>query len=274
MNDQSVHMDFSKEGERLGVTFHRTFSLVRPALMQVLQLANELGGNQPIDRKTIREKTNLGTIYVEAMPRYSFGSGLLDQTYRLTTFGSIVCQNDILLENLATQWLMHYHLSAPHGPGAFFWYELVRTRFRSGNEFTGEDIADQITEILTRTEDKPIAKRSARATATVFLGTYTKPEALGKLGILEHYAGDHYRVLEPGPPSAWVVGCALLELWQAQYKDLATIKLEDLLEEGGLASLFVMGAGRMNAALRELQAIGYVEVYRLAPPYQDRKSVV
>ena len=79
---------------RLGLTFHRTFSLVRPAISQIIRLAASAAqGNHEesiLTKEKIRAETNLGTIYAEAMPRYARGTGLLDERNRLTSFGRSV----------------------------------------------------------------------------------------------------------------------------------------------------------------------------------------
>jgi len=268
MGTQTEQLITINKEQRLGLTFHRTFSLVRPAITEILQLAKEVGSNQAIDKKKIREKTNLGTIYVEAMPRYAFGSGLLTQKYELTTLGSIVCNNDPLLENLATQWIMHFHLSAPFGPGPIFWHDLVVHHFLPGEELTHEQISSHIYESVMLERDKPLRKEDADSTATIFLGTYIKSDGLDLLGIIKETSPKIYRVLEPAPPPMWVVAYALLDLWQARFSNLTTINLNDLYGEQGLTSLFMISKGRLNSMLEEMQREGLLELYRIAPPYQ------
>lgn len=256
--------------QRLGVTFHRTFSLVRSGILQVLDLAanSSTGKQRCLDRETIRQLSNLGTIYVEAMPRFSFGTGLLDNRNCITDFGIYAQMHDRLLEQPSTQWLMHYFLSAPHGPGPAFWHELVVTRFRTGDEFTTDEIAAQIGEFVAITEGTQLAERSARSTATVFLGTYTKEEGLGRLGILQSIGAKRYRVQEPDSPPTWAFAYALLDYWQAQFGDQLTVNLDSLYSERGITSLFLCGVGRLNMILRTMQSEGYVDIYRVAPPYQ------
>ena len=119
------------------------------------------------------------------MPRYAVGTGLLSGNYRLTTFAKFVQKHDVLLEQVGTQWLMHYHLCAPQGPGPAFWHELVTSRFRGGDEFTSSDIAEQISQFFQKTGGESLAERSARSTATIFLGTYTKQDGLANLNLLQ-----------------------------------------------------------------------------------------
>ena len=123
---------------RLGLTFSRTFSLVRPAVSQVLQVANQVrdGGRKRLLNSDLKENTNLGNIYIESMPRYGYGVGLLDLNHLPTIFGDFTINYDAQLEQVGTQWIMHYHLSAPHGPGPNFWSMLILSRFYRNNIFT------------------------------------------------------------------------------------------------------------------------------------------
>ena len=221
-----------------------------------------------LTRETIRELTNLGTIYVEAMPRYGSGAGLLDPNNCLTPFGASAYERDPLLEQLSTQWLMHYHLCAPQGPGPAFWNELVKSRFMTGNEFTAEELMVQLADFFERTEGKSLAERSARSTITVFLGTYLKPDALGHLGILEKVGDGRYQVLAPKAPPPWACAYALLDYWQAQFREFVTISQDTLLASGGLTDLLMIGSGHLNTVLRAMEGAGYVELFRVAPPYQ------
>jgi hypothetical protein len=265
--------DDSNPQRRLGLTFHRTFSLIRPALTQVLQLAagtNRAEGEiEGIERRMLRDLTNLGTIYVEAIPRYCYGSGLLNRQYALTAFGKFAHQHDSLLEQEGTQWLIHYHLSAPQGPGPAFWHELVNTRFRIGDEFTTDDIAAQVSSFFKGNEGEDLADRSARSTATIFLGTYTKSDGLGNLKILEILGENHFRVNDSfSQPPVWAIAYGLLDFWQTQFPNHTTINLNDLYGEEGLTNLFMISRGRLNTVLEEMQQEGILELYRIAPPYQ------
>jgi len=258
---------------RLATSFHESFSLSRPAIQQVLR-AISLGvddqnlKSQGIRHELLRSETLLGNNYVKSMPKYATGSGLLDFDYKITQFGKFAYQNDPLLIQIGTQWLMHYHLSAPHGPGPAFWHDLVSTRFRSGDEFSSDEIAQQIAGFYERSEGRPLVERTARSTATIFLETYTKSDGLANLGLLQECNNQRYRVLEPDTPPLWVIALALQDLWQARYQGLVSISLNELYGERGVNNLFLIGRGRLNSLLETLQDEGIVELYRVAPPYQ------
>lgn len=259
----------SNQQVRLGPTFHRSFHLVRTAVSDVLKVAgrNDLSGALN-GREAIRIETHLGSVYIQAMPRYGVGSGLLNSFSSLSTFGAYALQYDSPLSQPVTQWLMHYHLSAPNGPGPVFWHELVKTWFRSGDEFSDKQIIEQISDIYLQDKGKSFSEKSARKTATAFLGTYTHQDCLGDLKIIEKVTEDRYQVLDPEPPETWVVGFGVLQWWDTCATDQQTINLSDLYGENGITDLFMIGRGRLNSVLEEMQQEGLIELYRVAPPYQ------
>lgn len=257
---------------RLGPTFHRTFSLVRPAIVQVLEISatatkegEKLKGNA---FESLREGTDLGTVYVAAMPRYAVGCGLLDdRDYSLTPLGKFVYEHDSNLNHPSTLWLMHYHLSAPKGPGPTFWHFLVSQQLQPGMHLERSQLIESVKAFVQSSEGKALVDRSARSLITVFTGTYTKDDGLGKLGVLEE-TETGYLVLEPEPPNEWVVGYALAHYWESVWPQFKQIALSELYESGGFANLFLMGTFQLNSRLRELQSRGLLELVQVAPPHQ------
>ena len=240
----------NETSSRLKTSFHETFPLSRDALRQVLAvLANT---DLPLTSATTREEllrthTHLGTRYVKVMPRYAMGAGLLNSDYSLTPFGQSVVQSDTLFEKLRYAVAAALLLECPARTRTSFWHELTCTRMRSGDEFSSKDIEESITKSAELLEGRPLAARSVADTATIYLRTYTKDEGLGRLGLLELLPSQgKYRVLAPEPPSPWAFGYALLHYWNTQFGDQVTINLDELYREGGLGSIFLCGAGRVN----------------------------
>lgn len=254
---------------RLGTAFSETFPLSREAVRQVLEaLEMKQGEDIPNRFEFLREETQLGTNYVKAMPRYAIGVGLLDDSYTFSVLGKYVRSHDTLLSRHETQWLMHYHLSAPHGPGPGFWNHLVTMNFRSGHVFSREDVLTQVDEYIQLVEGRTLSERSIKGAVGAFLGTYSDTQGLGDLGILKIIEDGVYRVLEPDSPSVWVLAYAILDYWKAMFKQQISINLNDLSGVEGITSLFLIGSGMLNSALREMQEDGYVEVHRISPPYR------
>ncbi len=257
--------------ERLGLTFHRTFSLMRSAVSQIIRAAEEVelkGGNK-LDQKSIKELSSLGSIYMQAMPRYARGAGLLNSKNFLTVFGKYVLKYDPLLDQVGTQWLMHYHLSAPRGPGALFWNEVTSKRFFPGSTFSAEDVSNDISELMVSKSEKKVYPNpnGVRSTTTIFLGTYTKIECLGKMHILKDLQNGRYRVQEPVQIPVWAFGYALLGYWNAYYPGRISVGL-DTLQGSNFAKILMIGKDELDNMLQVLQEAHYVEVHRTSTPHQ------
>lgn len=247
----------------MGLTFHRTFSLSRSSITKILQVAYNKPGFKNSD---LGKLTDLGTIYQEAMPRYAKRAGLLDEKNRLTLFGRFVTEFDPQMEKLGTQWMLHYHLSAPHSPTAF-WHYLVTQWFIPGNTFTAEQLVEDLNRFLYNNTGKSPVPRSVCSTITIFTGTYLKSDGLKRLGLLEETEKGTYSVPWVTPPPVWALGYALAEYWQTHYGDRLTINLDDITGKN-FAGLFLLGEEGLTRLLIELKREGMIDLYRIAHPYQ------
>lgn len=247
----------------MSITFHRTFSLSRASIAKVMQVAIE---KQNFTKKDLASRTDLGTVYQEAMPRYAQRAGLLDSKNQITAFGRFVVAHDPRLDKVETQWLMHYHLAAPHRPTAF-WHTLVSRHFVPGNVLSATQLRDSLTDMLHREAGKSPELRSVTSTITVFTGTYLKNDGLGALGVLEETKGSDYRVLTPTPPTPAVLGYALADTWEARYGGRLTINLDDL-TGADFAGLFLLGEIGLTERLTLLRQEGMIDLHRTAHPYQ------
>jgi hypothetical protein len=252
-----------KGKERMSLTFHRTFSLSRSSIAKILAVAQE---KPEFKLHDLAKDTDLGTIYQEAMPRYAYRSGLLDGKKCLTPFGRFVAQCDPSLEKLGTQWLLHYHLAAPHRPTAF-WHFLVTKRFIPGNTFTVDELVADLTNFLQQETGKSAQPRTIRSTVTIFTGTYLKSDGISRLRLLDKIDDVTYRVPEISPPPIWALGYALADYWQAHYGERLTVNLDDLVGKS-FAGIFLMGEVGLTNLLIELKREGMIDLYRIARPYQ------
>jgi hypothetical protein len=259
---------------KLGVSFHRTFALSRPSVAQVLRIALDHSGSgdggERLGFDGIRAGTSLGSVYVEAMPRYARGAGLIDARSRPTLFGELVASHDTNLTLLQTQWLMHYFLSAPHHGGPVFWAHTVTTAVRVGETLDRQYVSSAIEEYLSQAGAGSIGKSTIDEAATAFIGTYWKEDALGPLGILSPVQGSRnlYSVNEPEEPNSSVFAYVLADYWDGMWPGRKTVNLEAVTSElGGPASLLLLGTGQANRLLRSMQEQGWVQVQRRAAPY-------
>jgi hypothetical protein len=261
----------AKKEKPLGLTFHRTFALNRVALAQILPIAVRVrcdsNHDLPLD-DFLRKHTSLGVEYIPAMRRYGVATGLLDGRDGVATnLGTLAVKHDRQLSLKKTQWLMHYHLSAPQGPGPLFWHGLVTRVLQPGRILNSRNVAQELALILREQNQKEPKPRALQSTATVFLGTYAKSDGLSALRVLEPTDGG-YRVLRPKAPPFWVLAYTLADYWQYHWPDQVTVNLAELNKPGGWASLFWLDEDALWQQLQRLQQAGVLEVYRVAPPYQ------
>jgi hypothetical protein len=256
---------------RSGTAFAESFTLSKPSLAKILEIANEPGGKITYD--ALKEETSLGNNYVKAMPRYAKCCGLLEMNNdrAITPLGKAVYENDPNLMHPATLWLLHYHLAAPLGPGPLFWHWCIRELFRPGTELETGKLGANIAVFLETQGERALQERTAKQAAGIFLGSYSshKEDALSKLGLLEFIKKDHYRVLEPPePPPVFAIGYALAHYWESVHGDSGTINMSSLSEPQGFADLLYLSEYQLKDALRTLQREGLLELWRQAPPFQ------
>jgi hypothetical protein len=264
-----------KENEkRFGLTFHRTFYLKLPALAQLVPIAKEASEHKKPELMSddiLRERTTLGVEYIPAMRRYGIACGLFDfdkdRGGPATRLGLLIADRDPSLMSEVTQWLMHYHLSAPQGPGPLFWYGLVTRTLRPGRTLRSSEVAQELADILREQGQKEPTPRALQSTATIFLGSYARSDGLQALGVLQEKDGV-YTVLHPDPPPLWVLAYTLADYWEHHWQGQVTVNLSELTVAGGWASLFWMDSGTAGEQLQRLKRHEMVDLYRVAPPYQ------
>lgn len=257
---------------KIPTNFHESFSLSRPAIMQIIKAIKSFQNKSNINSKKVRdlcfeEQTSLGKNYIKSMPSYAKGCGLINFDYQLTLFGEYVLLNDVHLELLGTQWLLHYFMCTPLGPGPSFWQEIVFKYFFSNNIFSIDELVETIGNFIWNTENKILEKRGVRSSATILLGTYLKPEGLNKLHFLESTESGRYRVCEPIHAPIWTIALAFVDFWEAQYPGRLGVGLDTLLESGFL-KIFLIGKSDFIEVMEAMQEEGYVNIHRTAPPFQ------
>lgn len=253
---------------RIGTVFHETFALSRAAVASVMKAIEGWNRSDLPLFDHLRESTALGTRYCKAMPRYAQGTGLLDKDYQVTQLGQVVLSYDPSLMSEVTQWLMHYHLSAPQGPGPLFWHALVTRTLRPGRTLRSSEVAQELADILREQGQKEPTPRALQSTATVFLGSYARSDGLRALQVLREEEDGTYTVLTPEPPPLWVLAYTLADYWEHHWQGQVTVNLSELGQRGGWASLFWMDSGTMGQQLQKMKQCGVIDLYRVAPPYQ------
>ena len=252
---------------RIGLAFHEGFSFVRSAVAEVVSLAGRKSNDSRLNFDLLRKETNLGRNYAKAMPRYCQGAGLLDQKNELTTLGKYIYECDRHLERPETLWICHYNLAALDGPGPEFWHMLVRQHLLAGDTLKTTSLGEVLKRVC-EDSGNPVAERTAFTAASVFLGTYSRDECLGKLGILEAQDAGAYLVREIESPPPLVFALAVANYWNRHLPDQRSVWIDEFNKAGGPAQVLLMGRGQVNQAMRELSRMGLATVQLNQAPYQ------
>ncbi|NLC55399.1 MAG: DUF4007 family protein [Armatimonadetes bacterium] len=254
--------------EKQSIAFHESFYLKTPSLAQVLNLA-AMNSGASLTFGEIHDGTFLGRNQVKAFRRYAKLAGLLDDNEQPTAFGRLAQRLDPGLRHPATQWVIHYHMVAPHRNGPAFWCHLAERFFRSGTSFGCRDVTDELQEFVAGTSERAISARTLRTTATIFVGSYAQSDALSALGILgkPDPVSDEYEVQEPTPPAWPVLAYALADYWRGVWGGQKTVNLDEVTAPGGPAGLLLLGSGAARLLLREAQGRGLLQMQRAVAPY-------
>lgn len=251
---------------RLGPTFHRTFSLIRPGLSHVLRMAAQHGA---CTKALLRMGSPLGPEQINAMLRYAYGTRLTDDDNRLTPLGKIITRHDPNLESQQTLWILHYLLTAPNSLAPAFWPHVITQLFRPESEVTTDGVRRVICDFYASAAEGTFSPPSARDCATALLGTYSDDRSMGSLGILTQQAQGTYLVNEPLFPNLNTFAYLLATFWDAQFQSTVSTHLSAVTD--GLTPIFLTGSAVLKQALGELQGHNLVRVQQRTFPYQVEK---
>jgi len=252
------------------ISFHRTFSLNRPAITQILfalHTFSSLDQDETVIYQYLRTHTSLGTVQIASFFQYAKRIGFVGHDYRLTRLGLSILRYDKSISSLASQWVAHYHIASPHNVGVPFWHYLTTEVIAQGYRLHRNSILAALSRALTA-GGCTVSSRTIRTAVTVFLGSYTKPDGLDRLRLLQPVGRDEYLVQRPAPVPLWTFAYALVDYWTHAWGDRLSVNLNELLTPGGLGSIFFLGAQQLEDLLERLRHEGLLDLYRVAPPFQ------
>ena len=260
----------SHNRDRLKSSFNETFALDFARIGYVLD-AGASAADGCFTKTNEHIAMNLGVKMQEAYPRWAKGLGLIESSrgagcFRLTAFGQRVAHNKPLMRDRWAQWLMHYHLAAPIGPGPEYWQNAFACVLSPTVETTKEDWRRSQALLFT-------AKRTSDQ-AYQTLGVAYGPAGLGETNLLD-VRFDTRRSVQgitlssrPDDVPLSVFAYALVDGWERSWGDRLTVGIDRLYERSDLAGVFHMTPPAINQSLDRLARIGWLQVHRVAPPYQ------
>ncbi|MEZ0483188.1 DUF4007 family protein [Fibrella aquatica] len=249
--------------EKVAVSYHRGFGLVRSAVAGVLRALSD--GKR---RRQVEDALTLGPDQFTAAFGYCERCGLIANE-KPTAFGLAVLEHDATLSRVATQWAMHYFIASPSLNSPNYWAALVASSLGLARQIGQAEIAGSIIGFTKEASNWEPSERTVKSGATAFISTYSKEEGLGALGILEDAGRNQYTVRQPRAVAPLVYACLLADYWERQWNDRPEVQLEEV-TQGELAHVLLLSENKVNDLLGVLAApdIALIKRQRKHLPYQ------
>lgn len=214
-----------------------------------IELAECMSVNRPIGEGFSAWLTHTGLTTTQSGGK---GEAL---TYELTPFGQLAAQYDPLLNDLGTQWIIHYYLATDHIERSEAWLVFTNQFLTSGQRFS----SDQFQAFFADVAGAEVQNRSALAKdPQSVLYTYTKTQSLGQLGVLRKDKQTYISTF-PFFPHILVIGYILLDWWQRHYNQTDTLRFSQIChEEGSLGRICQADASQVKQFVSELTNLGYL----------------
>gem|GEM_PF-1514475 len=249
--------------EKVAVSYHRGFGLVRSALAAVLR-----GLSDGKTRRQVEESLTLGPDQFTAAISYCERCGLITNE-KPTVFGLAVLEHDATLSKVATQWAMHYFLASPSLNAPNYWASLVASSLGLARQIGQAEIAASIIGFTKQASNWEPSERTIKSGATAFISTYSKEEGLGALGILEDAGRNQYAVRQPRAVAPGAFACLLADYWERHWVERPEVQLEEV-TQGELAHVLLLSENKVNDLLGVLAApdVALIKRQRKHLPYQ------
>ena len=185
------------------VYFHGNFGLNRPYMAGVLKRALQ---NPMMKDGELAKPFGYGAPFAAKYRTWLHKTGLVELglPLRLAPMGEVVWQHDPNLENLITQWFMHYELTTDP-TRAETWHFFIHEFLPAHQSFTRDDLLKALMERLRSHSEKHFGPGSKMTPviARKLIECYTEPDALAASGFLARDVNDSFRSLSPEALGPW-----------------------------------------------------------------------
>jgi len=190
----------------------------------------------------------------------SCGLGVLkEKSYYTSVIGSLIYQNDPYLADIGTQWLLHYGITTDIGFRATIWHYAFNHLLAPGLVIEASALAEQS---LSTLELPPTNRSGSRKDAQDLLTMYTRPQALGALGLLSGSSSGAQRQYtahaSAGPPDL-IAAYMLFDRWQRRADGEGSVRLSALgRDPEWVGRICLMPPGAIRALIDRLERRGLV----------------
>ncbi|MCT7951493.1 DUF4007 family protein [Ancylothrix sp. C2] len=254
----------------LQLHFNGNFPFKKEEIRRIIQVATEDKGLKD-DLENLMKKTGLGNAKVGKIKSWASRAGLI-KDYHLSEEGKIVFRLDSSLENLITDWLMHFYLSfgdkglkePPENLAEWGgWPYFVHVFLPHNRQFTSQQFVSQ-TQGIFEEKAEVIADR-----LKYILRTYTEKNALAGCNIIQNIDKNTYQTGPVNLPNAYLIGYFLAKLWKRDFQNSTSELTETILQQKmGLSTILGIETEALQEQLNTLEAYGIIEQRRTVPPFQ------
>jgi hypothetical protein len=233
--------------------FFQKFSLRRDRLAGILRA---VAANPYASSIEIGTEMGVNPYMVEGFEGWLYKTGLATKTgrqYVLSSFGIQASTYDPTLTDPGTLWLLHFYLTTHHAERAEVWYRFFNEYASPYQTFTRDEWLSAITRMIA---DVPKNKAGLVKDPTELLNTYTRPEALGDLGLIQKIGKDSYGLGGTNPPLL-VAAFMLFDTWERRFSHADTVRLSQICQESEfIGKVCVADRERVHTILNQLQSLG------------------
>jgi len=242
---------------KMAIGFSQTFGIELKVLSAAMRTFSAEG---KLSRAELMQKIGVGDNRAEAVVTWLGKLGLRDNKKRcLTPLGKFLMEKDAYLENITTQWLLHYQLAK--NPDAEVWYYLSNRFITNRREFTSKD-AIQSLELAGVGQTSP---RHLKSDVHIFLQALTDSKALKELNLLEKIGIDRYKIKNCKGIHPFLVGYILFDQKQTLYPNVSTINIKELLTaDGNVGKVCLLSRDKLEDFFKQLQQMGYIAISKFA----------
>lgn len=237
--------------------FSRNFALDRERLSKMVQTIYSIENvNDDVVAQSMGVNAYMVTGFRGWVRKTGLGTGS-SGTYTLSPFGALVAAQDPNFADPGTLWLLHFHLATQHVERAEVWYRFFNEFATPQQTFSRDEWFSAIARLIA---DVPKNKAGLSKDPGEMLNTYTRPQALGNLGLLA--ASDPknptFRVRGATPPplvAAWM----LLDTWERRFAHSDTVRLSQICHEPEfLGKVCLLDRERVHSLLNQIQSLGVI----------------
>jgi len=248
----------------MAIGFSQNFGLELKLLSTAL---NAFSQKNQVSRMELMRLLGVGDNKAEALVTWLKYIGLRDNVKQeLTSLGEALIKFDPYLEEVFTQWIIHYKLAS--NPEAEVWYILSNEFLPNQTQFSYYDALDFLISKGLHAKNN----NHLKADVSIFLRSFISESALNKTGYLKTDAQvkriisqNKFYKNPPSDISPYLIAYVVYDQREKNFPNLSTVTIEELLTlKGNVGRVFSLSREKLEEILRLLSSPQYNQLVYLA----------